>query len=262
MSDDTIPLRDRILWNADRMVRRLSSQVVDEPAIRATLRRAVGKEVADPAVLPVHGFVTPYLPNPPERGEGHDRYRFPEAAVERAFYAVAALIAGQPRQARDQGTKDSEVPDEAAAHDETDQTEAGERTSSPTDTTSENDDPPPGPEPRPNLGATLGEAVTKGRLNADTTEARLHLLCRQSVEGAHKQLPRLIQYLRSREAPVDWGLLVLDLARWGGDRDAVAKEWVQGYHRVIQAEEQARRNESQDTSPDTDQNTHDDKDGA
>lgn len=261
MSESPIPLRDRILWNADRMVERLSTQVVDEPAIRATLRRAVGKEVTDPAVLPVHGFVAPYLPDPSGKSEGYERYRFPEAAVERAFYTVAALIAGQTRQARDQGTEESEESAEAADSAETGEIEAGGRTSPSTDTTSENGDPSSRSKRRLNLGATLGKAVARDGFNADTTEARLHLLCRQSVEGAHKQLPRLIQYLRGREVPVDWGLLVLDLARWGGDRDAVAKEWVQGYHRVLLDEERARQKKSRSTSPDSDQNI-DDKDGA
>ena len=248
MSDDTIPLRDRILWNADRMVKRVSTQVVDEPAIRATLRRAVGKEITDPSVLPVHGFVTPYLPAPSEKPEPYERYRFPEAAVERAFYAVAALIAGQTRQARDQGTEEeSEALDEA---------ESSGKAPRATDTTGENDERSRRKQ-RLNLGATLGKAVTKDLLKADTTEARLHLLCRQSVEGTHKQLPRLIQHLRGQEMPIDWGVLVLDLARWGGDRDAVAKEWVQGYHRVIQAEERARLSKSRNSSSDSDPNTDD-----
>ena len=241
------------------MAERVSAQVVDEPAVRATLRRAVGKEVADPAVLPVHGFVAPYLPQPPETGEGYDRYRFPEAAVERAFYAVAALIAGQTRQARDQGI--GEALDEAEPTDGDDGGETAEEDASTTDTAGENDGGSKGKTP-PTLGATLGEAVTKGRLKAETTEARLHLLCRQSVDGAHKQLPRLIQYLRGQKTHIDWGLLVLDLARWGGDRDAVAKEWVQGYHRVLLTEERAHKNKSQSTTSDTDQNTDDGKDGA
>lgn len=259
MSESLIPLRDRILWNADRMAKRLSTQVVEEPAIRATLRRAVGKEVTDPAVLPVHGFVTPYLPDPSGESETYERYRFPETGIERAFYTVAALIAGQTRQARDQGAKEDS--EETATSDGTHEAKAAEEEPPSTDTPSANGDPPSRSPRRLNLGATLGKAVTKGELNADTTESRLHLLCRQSVEGVHKQLPRLVMHLRGKEAPLDWGLLVLDLARWGGDRDAVAKEWVQGYHRLIQAEERARRNKSHSTSPDTDQNTHDGKDG-
>ncbi|WP_067599464.1 type I-E CRISPR-associated protein Cse2/CasB [Nocardiopsis listeri] len=238
MSSD-IPLRERILWNADRMVERLNTQVVDEPAVRATLRRAMGKEVTDPVVLPVHGFVTPYLPDLSEKSEPHERYRFPEAAVERAFYTVAALIAGQTRQARDQGTGDEINSTEGGAPAADASGEKSERSRR---------------KRRLNLGATLGKAVTKDLLNADTTEGRLHMLCRQSLEGAHKQLPLLALHLRGREMPIDWGLLTLDLARWGGDRDAVAKEWVQGYHRVIQAQDRARQSKSQ--------NTDDDKDGA
>lgn len=93
-------IRTEIRSAADRMARDLTRRVADEPAVRATLRRGVGRRVEDPAMLPLHAFVTPYL------GDLHERPRpgwspTPGEAVERAFYAVATLIAAQPRQVRD-----------------------------------------------------------------------------------------------------------------------------------------------------------------
>ncbi|MET9797780.1 type I-E CRISPR-associated protein Cse2/CasB [Nocardiopsis alba] len=215
-----------VLRAADRMVEHLQERVRDEPAVRAVLRRASGKRVEDPAVLPVHGFVARYLDRLLTSIEEDERarWRFPEEDVERAFYGVAAMLAAQPRQARDRiGGEDEDTADQKA----TDTEDTERRPSDPL-------------RRRSNLGAALGKAVTRGRLNADTTEERLHLLCRQSVDGAHAQLPRLILHANDKDVPIDWGRLALDLSRWGADRDSVAKEWVQGYHRTIETERAGR----------------------
>lgn len=227
-----------VLRAADRMAGNLEDRVRDEPAVRAVLRRASGKRVEDPAVLPVHGFVARYLDRllTSIESDGSARWWFPERDVERAFYGVAAMIAAQPRQARDRigvGGEDSpdETPQDASAdRDSPGEAGAGQR---PTDPLRRH----------ANLGAALGGAVTRGRLNADTTEERLHLLCRQSADGVHAQLPRLVLYARDKDVPIDWGRLALDLSRWGADRDSVAKEWMQGYHRTIETE-RARRDEA------------------
>lgn len=241
-----------VLRAADRMVEHLQERVRDEPAVRAVLRRASGKRVEDPAVLPVHGFVARYLDRLLTSIEEDDRarWRFPEADVERAFYGVAAMLAAQPRQARDriggedEDTADEEVEDTSTADQKATDTEDTERRPS---------DPL---RRRSNLGAALGKAVTQGRLNADTTEERLHLLCRQSVDGAHAQLPRLILHANDKDVPIDWGRLALDLSRWGADRDSVAKEWVQGYHRTIETEK-AGRDEALAEKNDTDDDSED-----
>lgn len=241
-----------VLRAADRMVEHLQERVRDEPAVRAVLRRASGKRVEDPAVLPVHGFVARYLDRLLTSIEQDERarWRFPEADVERAFYGVAAMLAAQPRQARDriggegEDTADEEVEGTSTSDQQATDTEDTERRPS---------DPL---RRRSNLGAALGKAVTQGRLNADTTEERLHLLCRQSVDGAHAQLPRLILHANDKDVPIDWGRLALDLSRWGADRDSVAKEWVQGYHRTIETEKAgrdaalAKKNSTDDDSED------------
>ena len=203
-------IRKEIRDAADRMARELTRRVADEPAVRATLRRGVGHRVEDPAMLPLHSFVIPYL------GDLHERPRpswtpTPGEAVERAFYAVATLIAAQPRQVRDRDAEHG-----------------------------------PGSD---GLGSALGTAVGKGLLNADTTEQRLHLLCRQSLDGVHIQLPRLMEHARKQGVDIAWGRLVLDLARWGGERDRVAKEWAQSFHRSVAA---ARRHSAENTSNDPD----------
>ncbi|WP_431887612.1 type I-E CRISPR-associated protein Cse2/CasB [Nocardiopsis alba] len=239
-----------VLRAADRMVKHLQERVRDEPAVRAVLRRASGKRVEDPAVLPVHGFVARYLDRLLTSIEEDERarWRFPEEDVERAFYGVAAMLAAQPRQARDRiGGEDEDTTDEE------DTSTADQKATDTEDTERRPSDPL---RRRSNLGAALGKAVTRGRLNADTTEERLHLLCRQSVDGAHAQLPRLILHANDKDVPIDWGRLALDLSRWGADRDSVAKEWVQGYHRTIETEKAgrdaalAKKNSTDDDSED------------
>lgn len=237
-----------VLRAADRMAEDLEDRVRDEPAVRAVLRRASGKRVEDPAVLPVHGFVARYLDRLLTSIESDDKARwwFPERDVERAFYGVAAMIAAQPRQARDR----------VSAEDDESSPEQDPQDASPADRETPGED---GAKQRvtdplrrhANLGAALGMAVTKGWLNADTTEERLHLLCRQSADGVHAQLPRLVLHARDKDVRIDWGRLALDLSRWGADRDSVAKEWVQGYHRTIETE-RVRREEARTQHTSTD----------
>lgn len=126
----------------------------------------------------------------------------PDAATEWAWYTVAAMIAAQPGAAREQDT-------ESAASE-------AERQ-------------------RPCLGEALARAVAADRLEAATAEARIQLLARQHLRGLHRQLPRLVAHLRVHLVPVDWVRLLLDLARWNGERDQVAAEWLQAYRRTLAA---------------------------
>jgi len=120
-------------------------------------------------------------------------------ATEHAFYAVTAYMAAQSREARD---------DEAAR--------SGAN----------------GSAHRRNLGDSLAHAVHDKGLNEKTIEARLQLLARQDLAGLHRQLPRLILYLRGKRIGIDWAVLVRDLARWGHHPKQVAKEWMQSYYRT------------------------------
>lgn len=181
---------------------------------QVALRRALGRAPEHPAARAAHMVVAPFLPEPRD------------TADERAFYAVASMIAAQPRDARDQTTQDDDE-DEAEV----------------TETQGEHE----------SLGTTLGRAVaqrkTEGSAFSEATiEARLHLLCRQDIDGLHRHLPRLIARLRSDLVPVDWVRLVLDLSAWGRHRDHVSKRWLQDYYRTLHAVRamQAKKTEGED----------------
>ncbi|MGW2492573.1 type I-E CRISPR-associated protein Cse2/CasB [Streptomyces sp. NPDC001606] len=119
--------------------------------------------------------------------------------VRRAYYAVAALIAARPRSARD---------------------------TTPDDTTST-----PRYE-RPNLGASLGQAVAKGAFKENSAESALHLMARQSSDAIHPGLPALVRQLLGGSIPVDWAVLLEDLAWWNRNRDAIATRWLESYFRT------------------------------
>ncbi|MEU3529796.1 type I-E CRISPR-associated protein Cse2/CasB [Streptomyces sp. NPDC038707] len=121
------------------------------------------------------------------------------ADVRRAYYAVASLIAARPRSARD---------------------------TTPEDGTSISWFE------RPNLGASLGQAVAKGVLKENSAESALHLMARQSSDAVHPGLPALVRQLLSGNITVDWAVLLVDLARWNRDRDRIATRWLESYFRT------------------------------
>ncbi|RKS68102.1 CRISPR system Cascade subunit CasB [Actinomadura pelletieri DSM 43383] len=194
--------RRRVSAAADRLVESVSEQIARSPGNRAALRRSVGRAPEHPQSRHAIALVARHIP--PESDE----------AVERAFYAVAALIAAQPRQSP-QDDSDDDVPNGETA----DELDAATGVKAPESW---------------NLGATLGRAVALpgSPLKFDTVEARLHLLCRQRIDGLHRQLPRLVSQLKAIRVPVDWSRLTVDLSRWGTDADYVAKEWLQDYYRT------------------------------
>ncbi|RBQ18063.1 type I-E CRISPR-associated protein Cse2/CasB [Spongiactinospora rosea] len=177
---------------------------------RVALRRALGRAPEHPAARPAHMVVAYTLPQNPDE------------ATERAFYTVAAMIAAQPRDARDQATgrNDDNADDAPQAEDEPEAAEAIESASE---------------DQQETLGATLGRMVATGKGREDTIEPRLHLMCRQDVAGIHRHLPRLIATMRADLVRVDWLRLTLDLAAWGTQRDRVTKRWLQDYYRTLHA---------------------------
>jgi CRISPR system Cascade subunit CasB len=181
---------------ADRLAREVIRLIRHSPGERSVLRHSLGKRPEEVAAG-VHRIVVPLLPKDP-----------PDAA-ERAYYAVAALIASQPRQARDQAASDN-TPDGAAPGDPASQAAAAGR-------------------PRHNLGYSLARAAHEGTKNL---EGRLQLLARQDADGIYRHLPRLILQLRAEQVRIDWGALVRDLTRWERDPRLVAKEWVQEFYRA------------------------------
>jgi CRISPR system Cascade subunit CasB len=155
----------------------------------------------------VHRIVAPLLPKDVKESE------------ERAYYAVAALIAAQDRNARDQ-TRSKDGPETAPAS-----ASAQEAPSGPGEEDGE-------PE-RPSLGYSLAQLAHKSdRDKSKVIGDRLELLARQDLDGLYRHLPRLILQVRGDQVRIDWGVLVRDLTRWAHDPRQVAKEWAQDYYRT------------------------------
>jgi CRISPR system Cascade subunit CasB len=192
-----VPKQIPVPKEADRLAREVTWLVKHNPGERAALGHSLGKRPEE-APVSVHRIVVPLLPKDP-----------PDAA-ERAYYAVAALIAAQPRQARDQpatGSTPDDLPDGVVPDGSPSEAAAGK--------------------PRQNLGYSLARAAHEGVRNL---EGRLQLLARQDADGIYRHLPRLILQLRAEQVRVDWGALIRDLTRWEHNPRLVAKEWVQEFY--------------------------------
>lgn len=214
---------------ADKYVAYVREKVRSDPGRRSALRRSLGRPVEDVASRRAHSVVAPWLPA--------DRTR---PAVESAFYSVAALIAAQPRDRNDQ----------------TDTTADTDKQETATQVPLDQDKPVGDDKPTASkkavrasvtLGGTVGQAVRDKKLNADSVEARLHLLCRQDVAGLHRMLPGLIRQLAAKEIAPDWGRLLVDLSRWERDRGRVTKQWLQDFYRTIHKADQVEPNDDNDS---------------
>lgn len=213
---------------ADALVRQVTRLTRKNPGDRSLLRHSLGKRPEDVA-LGVHRIVVPFLPPLPDDRRKANGY----AAAERAYYAVAALIASQPRSARGEETADDapETPPEQDLPQDTD-LEAS----------------PQNQRRRYNLGYSLAHAVDQGG-NAKSLEGHLQLLTRQDADGLYRHLPRLILRLRGDQVRIDWGVLVRDLTRWADSPRLVAKEWAQDYYRTSERLNAAKaRQQSNGTS--------------
>lgn len=199
---------------AKKLVEHVRWSVEHRPGERAALRRSIGADPADLDTVraPARRVVAGHL---------HDS---DGPAVERAFYAVAALVAGQPRDTGADATDDKRSEQPSKRRDE----QGKQRT---------------------DLGTALARSVLqepwKHAAGEDDPEdenrkdspqeKRLHLLCRQDLDGLHRHLPRVMRFLRSQDIEVDWPLLACDLAAWNreGGRNPVAKRWLDRYYRAL-----------------------------
>jgi CRISPR type I-E-associated protein CasB/Cse2 len=183
----------------DRFVARIQ-QLIADPGIRAALRSGLGR--TPERAVRMHAVVAPWLPDGTP------------TATERAYYAVAALIASGPRPRGEPDPADPLAPaGQATPRTSTSATSSSRRYSG-------------------NLGAVLGHAAGSGALDPDGAETYLHLLVRQRVEGLHRHLPRIVRRLQAGGVPIDWAQLLRDLDRWEAGRDEVAKRWLQTFHRL------------------------------
>lgn len=171
-----------------------------DPGARTALRSGLRRGLDD--VPRMHRFVAPWLPR-----NGH----VPESE-QRAYYAVASMIAAQPRSSY--AARETEA--------------AGDPASAPPDEVS-----------APRYGTSLGHAfalaVTEspGRereMRESTAESRLNLLTRQSVNGLYRHLPAAVGYLREVGVPIDWAQLLSDLVAWPTHSGKISRRWLQHYY--------------------------------
>jgi CRISPR system Cascade subunit CasB len=167
----------------------------------------------------MHRLVAPWLP--------------PAATEEtqRAYYAVASMIADQPR-SRLAGSHPG--PDDSDSAPEANATTGGGNAPQRYGTS---------------LGLSFALAVAGGptrdrEMRATTAETRLNLLTRQSAAGLYRHLPASVRYLRQLDTPIDWAQLLDDLLAWPQHSGRIARRWLQDYYRT--RSEQDRRAADQD----------------
>ncbi|WP_331740639.1 type I-E CRISPR-associated protein Cse2/CasB (plasmid) [Streptomyces cyaneofuscatus] len=188
---------------------------LEDPGARSALRSGLRKDLD--SVQRMHRLVAPWLPE--QRSQ----------EVERAYYAVAAMIAAQPRSAL-----------KAAGNTDDDAVQPGGQ--EPSRSTSRRF--------RTSLGTSFAIAVTEGpgrekEMRAGTAETRLNLLTRQSVNGLHRHLPASVGYLRSLGVEVDWAQLLEDLGNWRARSGRISRTWLQDFYR-LRSKDSARQADEAD----------------
>lgn len=195
-----------------------------DPGARSALRSGIRKDMD--AVPRMHQVIAHLVP--------------PNAAedTQRAYYAVAAMIAEQARRTQT-ATEDMEQADHAGG-------EEASRTDEAVPQASEETPPEDGATPSRDYGTSLGIAFALAVVNSPgrertmrrgTAESRLNLLCKQGVTGFHRHLPASIRYLRSLDVPVDWARLLQDVIDWRRHSARITRRWLQDYYRRCQEED-------------------------
>ncbi|WP_436979144.1 type I-E CRISPR-associated protein Cse2/CasB [Streptomyces sp. enrichment culture] len=188
-----------------RFVREIRQLCADNPAAHARLRRGLGRDIDQ--VAGMHEFVAHWLPD--KRNRERDR----------AYYAVAALIADQPRHVVRSGSADN--------------TEAEQPTGI--------------------YGSSYGHTLAEAVLNSpaqersrrsDSTRRRLDLLVRQSPSGLHRYLPSVTRLLRQYETEPDWAQLLNDLTRWPWNAADIGSRWQQDYFRALHRDTWKKKDET------------------
>ncbi|AJE83985.1 hypothetical protein SLNWT_3609 [Streptomyces albus] len=240
------PRTDR-LTTYDRFVASVSRRCESDPGARSALRSGVGKDLD--AVPRMHQVIAHLVPPTAD-----DR-------AQRAYYAVAAMIAEQTR--RKQRSSSEEDAEDAEDAEGTEDAEDAEDTEGAEDGAigETSVGTAPGSEGRaatlrPDYGSSLGAAfaaavdVASGRerqMRRGTAESRLNVLCKQQITGLHRHLPASVRYLRSLGVPVDFARLLQDLLDWPRDSGRITRYWLQDFYRALQKADR-RRADSEDAT--------------
>ncbi|PJF01958.1 type I-E CRISPR-associated protein Cse2/CasB [Streptomyces carminius] len=195
----------------------------EDPGARVALRSGVGRGIDN--VPRMHRLVARWLPAGCSEAE------------QRAYYAVAAMIADQPRNSYASAAK----PDTDTG---TDSEPDGEEKTTPPEAAASRKD-----RYGDSLGAAFALAVTQGpgrerEMRESAAESRLNLLTRQSIDGLHRHLPSAVRYLRGVDVPVDWAQLLDDLIAWPVHSGRIARRWLQDYYRARARDEQEKANQA------------------
>ncbi|TVZ90483.1 type I-E CRISPR-associated protein Cse2/CasB [Streptomyces sp. BK340] len=198
-----------------------------DPGARAALRSGLGKDLD--AMPRMHRVIAHLVPSAASED------------TQRAYYAVAAVIAEQARRRGPAGDDGAEVTVGEVGRADGEE----EPRPHPTPSTEGGQD---GQDGRPDYGTSLGVSFalavvgSPGRerqMRRGTAESRLNILCKQGVLGLHRHLPASVRYLRSLDVPVDWARLLQDLVDWREQSGRVKRRWLQDFYRRCQ--EDARR---------------------
>lgn len=240
-AEDQLRPRDSELARYDEFAERVRRLCRESPGGQSALRAGLGKPVTEVPARMHAALLRPGLIREVQGAPGY-------ADKERAYYAIAALIAARPRAQR--------LADAPDAFDDSTQSGAGDVDAAPMDG-SEAGAAKPAPSAayavfRP-YGTSLGEsfALAVGRRSPDqlksgAAESRLHLLVRQDLDGAHRMLPSVVRWLGSSGVSPDYACLLRDLSVWRYGRDAVSTRWLQEFYRSLRRQEAAAEHQPAD----------------
>lgn len=171
-----------------------------QPGNRSALRRGLRKPLDQ--CTDMHRTIAAHVPD------------HADGSQQRAYYAIASMVASLPPAARESSGADASPEDDDAAP-------------RPTDGSAN----VPMARRIRNFGLCLAEAVAADSRRERVIEGRLDLLAKQGVEGVHRHLPGIVRLVADRPGAVDWAALLRDLRNWEHRRDHITRRWLQSYYR-------------------------------
>ncbi|MGW4103913.1 type I-E CRISPR-associated protein Cse2/CasB [Streptomyces sp. NPDC004976] len=202
-----------------------------DPGARSALRSGVRKDLD--TVPRMHRVIAHLVP----QNVSED--------TQRAYYAVAAMIAEQARRGGDATSADETAATQEAAQ----VAEAAQTAVAASEAGRER-------EYGSSLGTAFALAVARSpgherKMRRSTAESRLNLLCKQGLTGLHRHLPASVRYLRSLDVPVDWARLLQDLVDWRRHSGRITRRWLQDFYRRLHEEERRLREQADAEDPPT-----------